>query len=100
LSSDIYAGTIEHLRDYGTLKAMVRRMATQPGDPDPSGGQRGLGFRHRVAVTLASRHGIVSAGVSMQLAANAVVAVFAIIVATCWRRLHFGEQGQAWTRSW
>lgn len=80
----IYAGTIEHLRDYGTLKAM----GAQNGDINlviltQAAASAVLGFAIGAAVTLASRHGIESAGVSMQLPLTLFVAVFAIIVATC-----------------
>lgn len=80
----IYAGTIEHLRDYGTLKAMGAKnsdinlvILTQAAVSAV------LGFAIGVIVTLASRHGIVSAGVSMQLPLLLFAVVFAIIVATC-----------------
>lgn len=80
----IYAGTIEHLRDYGTLKAMGAKnsdinlvILTQAAVSAM------LGFAIGVLVTLASRHGIVSAGVSMQLPLLLFAEVFAIIVITC-----------------
>ncbi|MBI3222639.1 MAG: FtsX-like permease family protein [Nitrosomonadales bacterium] len=80
----IYAGTIEHLRDYGTLKAMGAKnddinlvILTQAAVSAV------LGFAIGVLVTLASRHGIETAGVSMQLPLLLFAVVFAIIVATC-----------------
>jgi len=80
----IYAGTIEHLRDYGTLKAM----GAQNSDINlvilvQAAVSAVLGFAIGVAVTLAASGGIVSAGVSMQLPLLLFVAVFAIIIATC-----------------
>jgi putative ABC transport system permease protein len=80
----IYAGTIEHLRDYGTLKAMGARN----GDINlviltQAAVSAVLGFGIGVVVTLASRHGIVNAGVSMQLPLTLFAIVFVIIVVTC-----------------
>lgn len=80
----IYAGTIEHLRDYGTLKAM----GAQNSDINlviltQAAVSAVLGFAIGVFVTLASRHGIESAGVSMQLPLPLFVVVFVIVVATC-----------------
>jgi len=80
----IYAGTIEHLRDYGTLKAM----GAKNGDINlviltQAAVSAVLGFALGVIITFASRHGIVSAGVSMQLPLLLYAAVFAIVVATC-----------------
>ncbi len=62
----IYAGTIEHLRDYGTLKAM----GAQNSDIDlvilaQAAASAVLGFAIGVAVTFAARGGIESAGVMM-----------------------------------
>ena len=80
----IYAGTIEHLRDYGTLKAM----GAKNGDINlviltQAAVSAVLGFAIGVAVTFASHHGIVSAGVSMQLPPLLFAVVFATIVMTC-----------------
>ena len=80
----IYAGTIEHLRDYGTLKAM----GAKNGDINlviltQAAVSAVLGFAIGVIITVASRGGIVSAGVSMQLPLVLFVSVFAIIVVTC-----------------
>lgn len=80
----IYAGTIEHMRDYGTLKAMGAMNAdinlvilTQAAVSAV------LGFATGAIITIASRTGIESAGVSMQLPLLLFVAVFAIMIATC-----------------
>jgi len=80
----IYASTMEHLRDFGTLKAM----GAQNSDINlviltQAAVSAALGFAIGVAVTFASRGGIESAGVSMQLPLILFVAVFAIMMATC-----------------
>lgn len=80
----IYAGTMEHLRDYGTLKAM----GAKNGDINlviltQAAVSAVLGFAIGVIITYTSRGGIVSAGVSMQLPLLLFVVVFAIIVVTC-----------------
>lgn len=80
----IYAGTIEHLRDYGTLKAM----GAQNSDINlviltQAAVSAALGFAIGVIVTLAARGGIETAGVSMQLPLLLFVVVFAIVVLTC-----------------
>lgn len=80
----IYAGTIEHLRDYGTLKAM----GAQNGDINlviltQAAVSAVLGFAIGVIVTLAARGGIESAGVMMQLPLLLLVVVFVIIIVTC-----------------
>lgn len=80
----IYAGTMEHLRDYGTLKAMGARnrdinlvILTQAAV------SAALGFAIGVAVTFASRHAIEAAGVAMQLPFALFAVVFVIIIITC-----------------
>jgi len=80
----IYAGTIEHLRDYGTLKAM----GAKNGDINlviltQAAISAVLGFIISVFIAYASRQGIVSAGVSMQLPVLLFAVVFAIVVTTC-----------------
>lgn len=80
----IYAGTIEHLRDYGTLKAM----GAQNSDIDlvilaQAAASAVLGFAIGVAVTFAARGGIESAGVMMQLPLLLLAVVFAVIIVTC-----------------
>jgi putative ABC transport system permease protein len=80
----IYAGTMEHLRDYGTLKAMgahnsdINLMILAQ-----AGASAAMGFALGVIATLAAQRGIVAAGVSMQLPWRLFVAVFAIIVVSC-----------------
>lgn len=80
----IYASTMEHLRDFGTLKAMGAHnsdinlvILTQAAV------SAALGFAIGVAVTFASRGGIESAGVSMQLPLMLFLVVFAIMMVTC-----------------
>jgi putative ABC transport system permease protein len=80
----IYASTMEHLRDFGTLKAMGAHnsdinlvILTQAAV------SAALGFAIGVAVTFASRGGIESAGVSMQLPLMLFLVVFAIMLVTC-----------------
>lgn len=80
----IYAGTIEHLRDYGTLKAMGARnsdinlvILTQAAVSAV------LGFAIGVALTYALRGGIEGAGVAMQLPLILLAVVFAVIIVTC-----------------
>lgn len=80
----IYAGTMEHLRDYGTLKAMGAQnrdinlvILTQAAVSAV------LGFAIGSIVTLAARGGIESAGVSMQLPLLLFLVVFATVIVTC-----------------
>lgn len=80
----IYAGTIEHLRDYGTLKAMGAHnsdvnlvILTQAAVSAV------LGFTAGAVVTVIARPGIESAGVAMQLPPLLFVVVFWIVMATC-----------------
>ena len=80
----IYAGTIEHLRDYGTLKAM----GAQNGDINlviltQAAVSAVLGYLLGVALTFAARGGIESAGVNMELPPLLLAQVFGIIFATC-----------------
>jgi len=85
----IYAGTIEHLRDYGTLKAM----GAQNSDINlviltQAAVSAVLGFAIGAIVALAARGGIEGAGVMMQLPPLLFAGVFAIIVATCLGAAH------------
>lgn len=85
----IYAGTIEHLRDYGTLKAM----GAQNSDINlviltQAAVSAVLGFAIGVIVTFASRHGIESAGVMMQLPLQLLAVVFVIVMVTCLAAAH------------
>lgn len=80
----IYASTMEHLRDFGTLKAM----GAQNSDINlviltQAAASAALGFAIGALLTIASRGGIESAGVSMQLPWLLFALVFAIIMLTC-----------------
>ncbi len=80
----IYAGTIEHLRDYGTLKAM----GAQNSDINlviltQAAISALLGFAIGVALTFAARRGIEAAGVSMQLPWLLLAVMSAIVMTTC-----------------
>jgi putative ABC transport system permease protein len=80
----IYAGTMEHLRDYGTLKAM----GAQNRDINlmilaQAAASALMGFVIGALLTLIASHGIEGAGVSMQLPLRLFAVVFAIIVVTC-----------------
>ena len=80
----IYASTMEHLRDYGTLKAMgARNSDINLVILAQAAVSAALGFAIGVIATFASRGGIVGAGVSMQLPLVLFASVFAIVVATC-----------------
>lgn len=85
----IYASTMEHLRDYGTLKAM----GAQNSDINlviltQAAVSAVLGFAIGVIVTFASRHGIESAGVMMQLPLQLLAVVFVIVMVTCLAAAH------------
>lgn len=80
----VYAGTIEHLRDYGTLKAMGAQnedinlvIMTQAAVSAV------LGYLLGVAMTFAARGGIESAGVNMELPPSLLMQAFGVIFATC-----------------
>ncbi len=79
-----YAGTIEHLRDYGTLKAMGARnrdinviIFTQAAVSAL------LGFVIGVVLTFGLRNGIERAGVAMQMPTILLAIVLAVIMTTC-----------------
>lgn len=85
----IYAGTIEHLRDYGTLKAM----GAQNSDINlviltQAAVSAVLGFAIGVIVTFVARGGIESAGVMMQLPLQLLAVVFVIVMVTCLAAAH------------
>lgn len=80
----IYAGTMEHLRDYGTLKAMgARNRDINIVILAQAAAGAVMGFAIGVAVTFASSHGIEGAGVEMQLPFTLLASVFVIILLTC-----------------
>lgn len=80
----IYAGTVEHLRDYGTLKAMGARnrdinlvILTQAATSAI------LGFAVGVLITYLMRGPIIAAGVPMHAPWPLFVALFIVVVITC-----------------
>ena len=80
----IYAGTMEHLRDYGTLKAMgAHNREINLVILSQAGASALMGFAMGVVVTLLVRHGIEGAGVPMQLPWSLFVILFLVIVLTC-----------------
>lgn len=80
----IYAGTMEHLRDYGTLKAMgARNRDINLVILAQAGVSAVMGYAIGVAITFASSHGIEGAGVEMQLPLSLLASVFVIVLLTC-----------------
>lgn len=80
----IYAGTIEHLRDYGTLKAMgARNRDINLVILSQATTSAVVGFTIGVAVTFLMRGAIVRAGVPLQAPWSLFAALFVIIVLTC-----------------
>jgi putative ABC transport system permease protein len=80
----IYAGTMEHLRDYGTLKAMgAHNREINLVILSQAGASAVIGFAIGVAITLLVRHGIEGAGVPMQLPWLLFAVMLVIIVLTC-----------------
>ena len=80
----IYAGTMDHLRDYGTLKAMGARnreinivILTQAATSAI------IGYAIGVAVTLVMRGGITGAGVPMETPFSLFAILLVVIVLTC-----------------
>jgi putative ABC transport system permease protein len=80
----IYAGTIEHLRDYGTLKAMgARNRDINLIILSQASASAVLGFAIGVVLTLLMRGAIIGAGVPMQAPWPLFAALFVVVVATC-----------------
>lgn len=80
----IYAGTVEHLREFGTLKAMgAQNSEINMVILNQAAVSAVLGYAIGAVMTFAARGGIESAGVSMQLPLPLFVVVFAIIMTTC-----------------
>lgn len=80
----IYAGTIEHLRDYGTLKAMgARNRDINLVILSQATTSAIVGFAIGVIVTFIMRGAIVGAGVPMQTPWLLFAVLFIIIVFTC-----------------
>ena len=86
----IYAGTMEHLRDYGTLKAMgARNRDINLVILSQAAASAILGFTLGVGVTLLIRGGVVSAGVSVVLPWQLFAALFVIVVLVCLGAAYF-----------
>jgi putative ABC transport system permease protein len=80
----IYAGTMEHMRDYGTLKAMgARNSDINSVILSQAATSAVLGFAIGVATIFLLRGTIQRAGVPMQTPWIIFAALFIIIVATC-----------------
>jgi len=80
----IYAGTMEHLRDYGTLKAMgARNRDINSIILSQAATSAVLGFVIGVAITFLLRGAILRAGVPMQTSWLLLAALFISIVITC-----------------
>jgi len=80
----IYAGTIEHLRDYGTLKAMgARNRDINLVILSQATTSAIIGFTIGVAITFLIRGAIIQAGVPMQTPWPLFAVLFIIIVFTC-----------------
>jgi putative ABC transport system permease protein len=80
----IYAGTMEHLRDYGTLKAMgARNRDINSIILSQAATSAVLGFVIGVAITFLLRGAILRAGVPMQTSWLLLAALFISIVVTC-----------------
>ena len=80
----IYAGTMEHLRDYGTLKAMgARNRDINLVILSQATTSAVMGFMIGVAITLLMRGAIIGAGVPMQAPFLLFAVLFVVIVCTC-----------------
>jgi putative ABC transport system permease protein len=80
----IYAGTVEHLRDYGTLKAMgARNRDINLIILSQAATSAVLGFAIGVVLTMLMRGAIIGAGVPMQAPWPLFAVLFVIVVATC-----------------
>ena len=80
----IYAGTMEHLRDYGTLKAMgARNRDINLVILSQATTSAVMGFMIGVAITLLIRGAIIGAGVPMQAPFLLFAVLFVVIVCTC-----------------
>lgn len=80
----IYAGTMEHLRDYGTLKAMgAHNRDVNLVILSQAAISAVLGYIIGVAIVVLARHGITGAGVPLQLSWQLFLILFVVIVLTC-----------------
>jgi len=80
----IYAGTMEHLRDYGTLKAMgARNRDINLVILSQAATSAVIGYALGVMITLIMRGAISGAGVPMQTPFSLFFVMFIVIVLTC-----------------
>lgn len=80
----IYAGTMEHLRDYGTLKAMgARNRDINLVILSQATTSAVIGYALGITITLLMRGAITGAGVPMQTPFSLFVILFLVIVLTC-----------------
>lgn len=80
----VYAGTVEHLRDYGTLKAMgARNRDINLVILSQAATSAVLGYAIGVGVTLAVRPAVIGAGVPLELSGTLFAVLFVIIMLTC-----------------
>lgn len=80
----VYAGTVEHLRDYGTLKAMgARNRDINLVILSQAATSAVLGYAIGVGVTLAVRPAVIGAGVPLELSGTLFAVLFVIILFTC-----------------
>ena len=80
----IYAGTMEHLRDYGTLKAMgARNRDINLVILSQAATSAVMGYALGVMITFLMRGAITGAGVPMQTPFALFIVLFFVIVLTC-----------------
>ena len=80
----IYAGTMEHLRDYGTLRAMgARNRDINLVILSQAATSAVIGYALGVMITLVMRGAISGAGVPMQTPFSLYFVMFIVIVLTC-----------------
>lgn len=86
----IYANTMEHLREFGTLKALGARNSDIY---KVIFGQVGItavaGYAAGAAIILAARNGIEKAGVSLYLSPGLFAGIFLVVLLTCFFSAYF-----------
>jgi len=86
----IYASTLEHLREYGTLKAIgAKNYEIYQVVFAQAGINAVLGYVLGVIVVVLLKGSIESAGVPMRLTASLFVALFFVILAACLASAYF-----------
>lgn len=86
----IYAGTMEHLRDYGTLKAMgARNRDINLVILSQASTSAIIGFFIGLAIMFILRSGITNAGVPMQTPFILFLVLFFVIILTCLAAAYF-----------